>query len=254
MIKQAFREDFWMMNKLFLTVTVIVAATALPAWAGELPPEFSYIIYVEGERAGTSTTKVSDSGDSYVFESKTVVKKGEFSLDLSTRTEVDKRSFLPVSVSVMGEKMGNEVSGKTQILGMEATFKIEVDGEEFTSKRTSNHPILLLEDYVMAHEVIIARAFWESGEKHAKYGVAFPSMGSLTTSEVGRESEVLFESESKEAYCVKLVVSLQNSSPFASYFDPERGIPVYLAFPGTSTEVFLDEFFDGKPISRYRSP
>jgi hypothetical protein len=228
-------------------------ALATSAWAGDLPPEFTYIFYVQGKDAGKSTTKVSETADSYILETHTVVKTDAFELDLNTRTEVDKQSFLPLNFTYAGSKQGTEISGETTVSGGDVTAVVTAGGNTFTNDRSYEPPILLLEDYDMAHEAVIARAFWEAGAKPADYTVVFPSTGVMTRCEIQKDSELAFESETKETYCLKFVVGLQNSTPFASFFDPERGLPVYLAFPGTATEAFLDEFFDGKPITRYRS-
>ena len=240
------------MKKLLLVSAAIACAASAQLQAGDLPPEFSYIIYIQGRDAGRSTTKVTKKADTYVFESQTRINLDQFSLELDTRTEVDKKSFLPISFTYSGSNPQQALKGQTTIEGKEAICDVIVGDERFTSSRASKHPVLLLEEYVMAHEVVIARAFWESGENMADYGLLFPSTTNMTSVSISKGSELMFESENKEAYCIKFIVSLTGGSPFASYFDPERGLPVYLAFPGSNTEVFLDEFFDGKPLSRYR--
>jgi hypothetical protein len=195
---------------------------------------------------------VIETAETYVFESRTELAIEQLSLDLKTRTEVDKKTFLPISFTYEGTKQQQALQGETTIEGNEATYIVGMDGEQYTSSRVSKLPLLILEDYVMAHEVVIARAFWESGENPAQFGLVIPSGSNLTSVRISKGSELSFESENEEAYCVKLIVSLTNGSPFASYYDPERGLPVYIAFPASSTEVFLDEFFDGQPLSRYR--
>ena len=240
------------MKRIILISVAILSAAVAEVLAGKLPSEFTYIIYVRGKDVGRSTTKVVETAETYVFESQTEVAIDQFSLDLNTRTEIDKKTSLPVRFTYKGTKQQQAVEGETTIEGNEATCHVGLDGEQFTSSRVSQFPLLLLEDYVMAHEVVIARAFWESGEDPAQFGLVIPSASNLTSVRISKSSELAFESENKEAYCVKFIVSLTNGSPFASYYDPERGLPVYLAFPASSTEVFLDEFFDGQPLSRYR--
>ena len=66
-------------------------------------------------------------------------------------------------------------------------------------------------------------------------------------------SEISFESNIKETTCTKIVLTIEGGSGFASYFDEARGLPVYLAFPASNTEVFLDEFFGDEPVTRYRN-
>jgi hypothetical protein len=238
-----------------LLLSVAVLATAAPARAtGGLPPEFSYTVYIEGQVAGSCSTTVTETTDTYVMESQTAVHHRELVVELDSKTVVDKQSFLPRRFSYEGLINGKIVSGETGIEGKNASVVMEQDGERYTASRESKHPILFLEEFVMAHEVVIARAFWESGNDNGRYGLLFPSGSNLTYVDITKSSELAFESETQEAYCVKFIVSIQGSTPFASYYDPERGVPVYLAFPGVATEVFLDEFFEGKPVSRYREP
>lgn len=238
-----------------LLITIAILAAAAPSLAGgQLPPEFSYTIYIEGEDAGKCATKVTETDERYVFDTQTVVQTEDINLDLTSKTEVDKQSFLPVRFTFGGRVMDRDVVGETTINGREATCVNMQGDREYTIARASKHDILILEEYVMAHEVVIARAFWESGEDPASFGLLFPSPTNITTIDITKGSELAFESATEEAYCVKLIISLQGGSPFASFYDPERGLPLYLAFPTTATEAFLDEFFDGEPVSRYRKP
>ena len=241
------------MKNVLLFAAALLAIASVAESAGNLPPEFSYTIYVEGQEVGRSTTKVTEEAGVYVFDTSTDLAFNDFKLSLDTRTVVDNKTFLPLSFTYTGDKMGTLLDGETTITGNEATCVTGEHGQSYTSTRTSTHPdVLLFEEYVMDHEVIIARAFWEGGPEGKDYGILFPSSARMSAASIGKGSELSFESDTKEAYCVKLIISLQGGSPYASYYDPERGLPVYLAFPGTSTEVFLDEFFDGKPVSRYR--
>lgn len=241
-----------------MKITLLIAAALLSlastgASAGKLPPEFSYTIYVEGQEVGRSVTKVTEETGVYVFNTSTDITFNEFKLSLDTRTVVDSETFLPLRFTYAGDKMGTLLDGETTISGNEATCVTGEHGQSYTSTRTTPHPaVLLFEEYVMDHEVIIARAYWEGGPDTREYGVLYPSTARMSSGSIGKGSELAFESETKEAYCVKLIISLQGGSPYASYYDPERGLPLYMAFPGTSTEVFLDEFFDGNPVSRYR--
>ena len=236
---------------LWISAAILCAASA-QSLAGKLPSEFTYIIYFKGKDVGKTTTKVAETAETYVLESQTKVAAEGLELDLNTKTVVDKETFLPVSFTYAGSSQQKTVEGETTIEGNEATCVVGVDGEQFSSSRVSKQPLLLLEEYVMSHEVVLAKAFWESGEDRAEFGLLFPSQANLTSVQISKGSELAFESEKEETYCVKFIVSITNGAPFASYYDPERGLPVYLAFPSSSTEVFLDEFFDGKPLSRYR--
>jgi len=75
------------------------------------------------------------------------------------------------------------------------------------------------------------------------------NIAQLTITATG-EAEV--ESEYGAAVARKLIVQFTGASPFAIYFDQTRGLPVYMAFPQTGIEAFLDEFYMDKPVSRLR--
>jgi hypothetical protein len=112
--------------------------------------------------------------------------------------------------------------------------------------------VIVLEDYVMSHEVIIANAYVASGANPAEFGLLFPSSGNITPVEITKGSVTALESETQEAICTKLLIAMGGSSAFASFYDPERGLPVYIAFPSVAVEVFLDDFYGDAPVSRFR--
>jgi len=111
---------------------------------------------------------------------------------------------------------------------------------------------LFLEDYVMAHEILIARAHIVDGQMVGTYGLMFPSSFALSSATVQTASKAEIESEDAAVVCDKILVAIQGSDPYACFYDPARGLPVYMAFPQTNVEVFLDDFFGDHPVSRYR--
>jgi hypothetical protein len=235
-------------------LSIVTAAASAEAPVLDLPSEFSYTIYVEGERAGSSTTKVTETAEGYILESHVLLKRADFRIDLKARTEVDKRTLLPLKFEYSGTKSGNQVEGEAIIEGKDVYCSVVENDEKFPTSRESRHPkVLVLEDYVMDHEVLLALAFARSGEDPANFGLLFPSICNVTAVSVTKGSELALESETQEAICEKYVVMIEGSSAFASFFDPQRGLPVYLAFPTTYTEVFLDDFFGDTPITRYRN-
>jgi hypothetical protein len=241
------------MKNVLRGVFVLLAFAAAAASASELPSEFTYIIYVEGQQIGISKSKVTETADAFVIESHTEITSDPLMLEIDSRTVLDKTTLLPREFYYEGQKQVKKIDGSVVIEENQASCTTGEDVEQYAATRVSRHPqILILEEYVMAHEVAIAAAFKKTGLTRAEFGLLYPSIAKMTTVTVIKSSELAFESETKEAYCEKIVVAVQGSSPFASYFDPERNLPLYIAFPGSFTEVFLDEFFDGKPVSRFR--
>jgi hypothetical protein len=245
------------MNPRLLIATVTLAALAIspPATASKwkITPEINYTIYVQGDSAGASRSKVTETADGYVFETHTVVKNVDFDLEIDTRTVADKTTYLISKFSYKGVRNGLPFEGEATFNDNEMSGHVVENGVKYPTTRTSEFPrVLVMEDYVMSHEVLMALAFWAQDEDPVEYGLLFPSTLNMTTIAISQGSELSFESETKEAYCLKYVLAIDGSNPFASYFDPERGLPVYLAFPSSATEIFLDEFFDGKPVSRFR--
>ena len=49
-----------------------------------------------------------------------------------------------------------------------------------------------------------------------------------------------------------VLIAMGGSNAFASFYDPGRRLPVYIAFPSVAVEVFLDEFYGDTPVSRFR--
>jgi hypothetical protein len=49
----------------------------------------------------------------------------------------------------------------------------------------------------------------------------------------------------------KLIVIISGAEPFESHVDPVRGVPVYIRFPTSQAEAFLDEVFGENPVTYY---
>lgn len=241
-----------MKNYLLVFLGVLLAVPA--ATSGQvLPPSFSYTIYQRGEQVGKSVTTVKDSAGLYILESHVSVAFSDYDLELKTRSEADKKTFLVREFWFKGTRMGSPLEGDVAINGKAVTGEITDNGAVAPVEKVSQKlPIIVFENYIISHEVLLARAFLAGGSDPAHVGMYLPSATVVTAADIQLSSELAIESETQEAICNKIVVSIQNSSPFASYFDPRRGLPVYLAFPATLAEVFLDDFFEGQPVSRYR--
>jgi hypothetical protein len=223
------------------------------ASAGELPESFSYTVIKEGKRVGQTVTSVETRDGLHVFSSVTEVEFDDFSLDVTTTTAMDAETFTARKFSYQGIRNDKLIEGEFIFDGKDIEGWTEEDGVKTPCSRVSSADgVLVLEDYVICHEVMIANAFVAQSKDPARFGLLMPSAGHPTSVEISKGSVSSLESETREAICTKLIVSISGSSPFASYFDPERSLPVYIAFPSVLVEVFLDEFWGDTPISRYR--
>ena len=234
---------------------VLAALVVIPvaARSGLLPSESSYTIYIHGQPAGQSTLRVTETEDDLVLESASRVHYDQFKLDLKTRTVADKHTFLVKKFNWDGERTGMLIAGEAVVNGQTVDGYMVENGEKAAFKRVSKNPqIIFMEEYVVAHQVLMALAFARSEERTVRYGLLFPSNLNMTDVTLIRGGELSVESETKETICDKYTIEITGSSPFVSYYDTKRKMPVYLAFPTSGTEEFLDEFFGDKPISRWR--
>jgi hypothetical protein len=234
---------------------VLVLLAQLPAqvWANTLPEKIGFTIYQRGVEVGRSDITVTETAAELVLESKTTMRFGNETMDLSCRTVADPKTFLVRSFDFFGTKSGTKLDGQMFVEGDSIYGTVMRDNSEKADYRIS--PLkknLFMEDFIMEHEVLLALTHSVSEENPCEYGMMFPATFGLSRASLAFASTLEIESDTKAAVCKKLLVSIQGSEPFASYWDPKRKLPVYMAFPQTNVEVFLDEFFGDSPISRYR--
>jgi len=245
------------MRRVFLIATAgLVCAGAVRS--GEAPPRlpesFSYTILVAGERAGGSKSRVTYANNEIVIESSAWLDQAEGALEMACRAEVDPKTFRPIRIEYQGVTPHSVVKGTADVAGDSLfTHHVVDDNSNNGSAVSSQGGVILIEDYVIAHQVLLSRSLagLETGDV-ARFGLGFASTGALLDASAGFVGDILVESETQETVCRRLVVELVSGSPFTAYYDPKRGLPVYLAFPGSATEVFLDSFYGDAPVSLWR--
>jgi hypothetical protein len=240
-----------------LLTLVLLAQLAPQTWANPLPGKIGYTIYARGQEVGHSDITVTRTDDAIIFDTVTRVNfQNDETLEMRSRTKADPKTYLIRSFSYDGTKAGSELSGEVVAEGDSIYSTFWEDGKERTDYRKNPYGRhLFLEDFVMSHEVLIARAQEATGadmKTPIDYGMVFPSTLTILKATVGFASTLEIESDTQAVVCKKLLVGIEGSQPFASYYDPERGLPVYMVFPQTLVEVFLDDFFGDSPITRYR--
>jgi len=245
------RQELQMKRIAVAILLTLVAAG--PVAAGQLPEEIGYTIYVLGKRAGHSRMHVTYAGDTVTLESNTRIDFDGYKLSYESKTVADAKTYQVRSFEFSGNKAGTPIEGNVRVEDDAVSGRV-VAGEypQEGIRRARHGAIVFLEDYVMSHEVLIARFHAGTGKREAGYDVFQPSSFMMGALGVISASELAVESNFKEAICTKIVLTLDGGAGFASYYDEERGLPVYLAFLGTQTEVFLDEFYGDEPVTRYR--
>jgi hypothetical protein len=239
-----------------LWIATILAAFSLEAGAAAaqpLPGKIGYTVLNRGQRVGHCDITVTTKGNDLIMDSTTDIDFGAGKLHVTCHTVADKTTFLVRTVEWKGTKGDVDYHGNITVDG-DSLYGTTVTGD---TKKTDylispNDVNLILEDYVMDHEVLIARAHLVDGQKIGIYGMMLPSSFALSGCTVSTASKAEIENDEKAIVCDKILVAISGSDPFASFYDPVRGLPVYLAFPQTNVEVFLDDFFGEAPVSRYR--
>lgn len=228
----------------------ILAFVTSDTRAQKLPEKIGYTIYISGRNLGHSDINVTytDKG-TIVFDSETRIERGERLFEMKSRTEVDSTTFQLKSYEFEGVRSNRKVQGEVHIDGKKV---IIVDSSRRkTSSVANNEPVLVFQDFIVELEIIIARSHISGGGTDQTYDLVFPRSSKLSTATIQKTARTSVESTIHEAICDKLVISITQSPPFASYYDPRRGLPVYVAFPSAETEIFLDEFYGDEPVSRW---
>ncbi len=231
-------------------ILVVVAATARPA---TFPPEVTYRIYVSGELAGKNVIKITEKGDALVFEGHTTMDWDEFQLDLRCRTEVAADDLELRSFSYEGRRGGTNVSGTVWVDGDSITGDLVFGDEHYPSSKNLSGLKVFFENYMVEHQVLLLNMVAASEELYQRVSVFFPIdfIASPCLALVESEVEV---ATTPPSVCRKYHFTIQQGSAFYGYFDPKRKLPVYMDFPASNTEIFLEGAFDDSPLTKYTRP
>lgn len=227
--------------------------TGARAAGGTLPPTLGYSFYVEGEPAGRADIKITQNAKELVFESRTRVLTNYSVMAYTARTVADPKTYLVRQFSMEGTKGERSVGCAATILPDSVVGFLETkDGPADRRLKMPANPTVLFEDWLVEHEVLMALTQARSTEKTTKYGVLFPSTFTPATVTMGYSGDVLVEAGANSITARKLVVLLAGAAPYESHVDPKTGIPVYIRFPQSETEIFLDKIFGENPVTYYQ--
>jgi hypothetical protein len=235
---------------LLCTTLSVIGFFAHPAHG--LPKTLGYSFYIQGAPAGRTDIRITEGAKELVFESETRVVTGPDVIALTARTVADPRTFEIRDFSYKGTKGSHAVACQAQVKGSEVFGFVEMDGALRDKSLKMRFPRnVLFEDWLMEHEILLALTQASAAKKTETYGMVFTSSFSPADVTMGYSGEVLVEAGAKSMTARKLVVIIRGAEPFESHVDPARGVPVYIRFPTSQAEAFLDEVFGENPVTFY---
>jgi hypothetical protein len=235
-----------------LVVGCVCAAPAIDARAGTLPKTLGYSFYVDGEPAGRADIKITETPKELVFESRTRVLTNFSVLAYTSRTVADPKTYLAREFSLTGTKGDNTISCAAQLHADSAYGYVEMNGT-LVDKRAKliSSPGVLFEDWIVEHEILLALTQARSKQKTSTYGLLMPSIFTPADLTMGYTGEILVEAGPRSMTARKLVILIRGATPYESRVDPKTGVPVYIRFPDSHTEMFLDKIFGENPLTYY---
>jgi len=240
----------------FVLPLTLLLGGAGTAGAADLPTSAAYTFYVDGVRVGHSDVRIEQSATRLVITSKARVELGPNVLELDSRTVADPRTYVIREFSFEGTKGGMPAACHVELRGDTAVGWVRSTSSSERRPRKQVHPggFAVWEDWVMDLEIIMALRQDVDPRPTAVFRVLFANNFLTADLMSGYTSEVLVESATRSMVARKMEVVLSGGDPFESHVDPETGIPVYLRFPGSRTEIFRDDFFGQNPAPRYTPP
>jgi len=237
-----------MISALFVAAMLTGGAARAEDWpSGEL----RYVFYIAGQYSGENTVKITESSGVVKMETVCKVNFMDFNLDFTSSTEVASQTYAPLYYSFQGTRMNESWSGTTSLTGDSVVSDLEIKGDHFPNAKKVEGRKFFVENYVTGHHILILRAADRNQTQTMRFTAFMPSDGISTDMSVSSQTEIEFTETKKPVYCHTFVYNLPNAEPFAAYFDPDRGIPIYMNFPGTRTEVFLASDYSEHPKTRY---
>jgi hypothetical protein len=235
-------------------LVLALVAAAFPAVSAELPSKITYLFFVQGKPAGRSDATVTLRSGVYTISSSQDIQFGDFHQKLECRTELDGQTLRARSFHLEGVRQGEAVSGTVEAEGDSARGKLESKGVPYAGKAAWNDEAFFFENYVPEHLMLLGRYIAASTKLQTRFSVVFPSDMISLPGVATAESEIEVPAKPAPIVCGKYSVGFQNAAPFYLFVDPQRKIPVYMVFPATQTEIFLQEAFGDKPKPNYNPP
>jgi hypothetical protein len=239
--------------EVLLVAGLACLAPATGVRAGTLPATLGYSFYVSGEPAGRADIKITRNAKELVFESRTRVLTNFSVIAYTARTVADPKTYYVRQFSLEGTKGEQPISCAATLTPDSVVGYLETSaGPVDRVLKMPANPTVLFEDWLVEHEVLMALTQAQARDKTSKYGVLFPSTFTPATVTMGYSGDVLVEAGAHSMTARKLVVILAGAAPYESHVDPKTGVPVYIRFPQSETEIFLDKIFGENPVTYYQ--
>ncbi len=234
-------------------LVALAPATGARAAGGALPKTLGYSFYVSGEPAGRADIKITQTPKELVFESRTRVVNNFNVLAYTSKTVVDPKTYRVRQFSVEGTKGEHPFAcAATMTPDSVVGFLDTGNGPVERRLKMPASPTVLFEDWLVEHEVLMALTQAHAKDRTSTYGLLFPSSFTPATVTMGYSGDVLVEAGAHSLTARKLVVMLSGAAPYESHVDPKSGAPVYIRFPQSETEIFLDKIFGENPITYFQ--
>lgn len=240
-----------------IVVTVILGSflgAAVDSQAGKLPESATYLYYLQGKYAGKSTFQLTEEKDIFVFKSTSEITFADYKHNFKARTEVEKESLKIRYFEYEGKRQQKAMSGTIWVEGDSLSADNAIDGEHYASGSRMTAPTYLFQDYFSEHQAIMLWAISRATEPFVKYNLLLPSEFMSVPTVATIDSEIELPVASGSIVCKKYGVSIQNSGVYFLYLDPKQDLPVYMDFPGTQAEGFLESAFGKNPPAKYTAP
>lgn len=243
---------------MYRLATLLVAGVlcALPtdgARAETLPKTLHYSFYVQGEPAGHADIKITQTAKSLVFESQTRVLTGFSVMALTSRTVADPKTYAIRDFTYSGTKGDNTVSCEAHMRADSVYGFTETNGVLADKHLKMRYPKnIMFEDWVVEHEILMALAQAHSPQKTDTYGLLFTSNFTPAEITMGYSGDILVEAGAKSMTARKLVILIQGAQPYESHVDPKTGVPAYIRFVESQTEMFRNDIFGENPLTYYQ--
>lgn len=215
--------------------------------------ETAYLFFTQGTQVGRCDIRVTQSANAHVFESVTEIRFGEDRIALENRTEYDKKTLRPLLYRYKGERAGESLSGTIRCSADSVRAQLEAKGQHTTVQIPWTDDLMIFQNYVPEHLLAMARRLGDSGKSFSRYRVLFPSDMMATSAAASAETEIEVPIK-PPVVCTIYAVGLENSPPFYLYYDIEGKSLIYIDFPATQTEVFLERAFEGNVRTKYKAP
>jgi hypothetical protein len=242
-------------NKLMLVICTLIMLFPLSSQGAKLPQKAIYRLFTNGIYTGTNEIETKEKDGKIIITSITKDSYEESELELKTTTVVDSKTFQTLRLTYEGKKDKRPISGDFVLDSDTLSGTMTDEGNEYPfNAKLSGAGTYALQENNMEHIMLLMQNFMPSGEFAKKYQLFFPIYTTIGDTDVHLESERELPVGDKSMVCKKVTMKMQLSDIFVLFIDPANNLPVYVLYPSTRWEAFLESYFGENPQTFYRFP